>query len=65
VGNFGVTDERRRTIDVVTCINDGQGFATRSDSKLAKVTDLTQLCGLNATSRAPSGPRSNRAAATS
>ena len=40
VGNFGVTDERRRTIDFVTYINDGQGFATRKDSKLDKVTDL-------------------------
>lgn len=47
VGNFGVTDERRRTIDFVTYINDGQGFATREDSKLTKVTDLKQLCGLN------------------
>ncbi|MFI5681466.1 ABC transporter substrate-binding protein [Streptomyces cellulosae] len=47
VGNFGVTDERRRTIDFVTYINDGQGFATRKDSKLTKVTDLKQLCGLN------------------
>jgi polar amino acid transport system substrate-binding protein len=47
VGNFGVTDERRRTIDFVTYINDGQGFATRADSKLTAVTDLTQLCGLN------------------
>ncbi|MFG2345279.1 ABC transporter substrate-binding protein [Streptomyces phaeochromogenes] len=47
VGNFGVTDERRRTIDFVTYINDGQGFATRADSKLDKVTDLAQLCGLN------------------
>jgi polar amino acid transport system substrate-binding protein len=47
VGNFGVTDERRRTIDFVTYINDGQGFATRADSKLSKVTDLKQLCGLN------------------
>ncbi|MFD3313601.1 ABC transporter substrate-binding protein [Streptomyces sp. NPDC058694] len=47
VGNFGVTDERRRTIDFVTYINDGQGFATREDSKLKKVTDLAQLCGLN------------------
>ncbi|MFI8518271.1 ABC transporter substrate-binding protein [Streptomyces sp. NPDC085481] len=46
-GNFGVTEERRRTIDFVTYINDGQGFATRSDSKLGKVTDLTRLCGLN------------------
>ncbi|MDQ1039641.1 polar amino acid transport system substrate-binding protein [Streptomyces sp. V3I8] len=47
VGNFGVTDERRRTIDFVTYINDGQGLATREDSKLDKVTDLAQLCGLN------------------
>ncbi|MFD3381093.1 MULTISPECIES: ABC transporter substrate-binding protein [unclassified Streptomyces] len=47
VGNFGVTDERRRTIDFVTYINDGQGFATREDSKLDRVTDLAQLCGLN------------------
>ncbi|MDH6627399.1 polar amino acid transport system substrate-binding protein [Streptomyces sp. LBL] len=47
VGNFGVTDERRKAIDFVTYINDGQGFATREDSKLTKVTDLKQLCGLN------------------
>ncbi|GHA59694.1 ABC transporter substrate-binding protein [Streptomyces tauricus] len=47
VGNFGVTDERRKTIDFVTYINDGQGFATRKDSDLDKVTDLAQLCGLN------------------
>ncbi|WP_369257247.1 transporter substrate-binding domain-containing protein [Streptomyces sp. R35] len=45
--NFGVTDERRKVIDFVTYINDGQGFATRSDSKLTKITDLKQLCGLN------------------
>ncbi|MFB8037723.1 ABC transporter substrate-binding protein [Streptomyces sp. NPDC056004] len=45
-GNFGVTEERRRTIDFVTYINDGQGFAVRDDSELKKVTDLTQLCGL-------------------
>ncbi|MFF4353904.1 ABC transporter substrate-binding protein [Streptomyces sp. NPDC001530] len=45
--NFGVTDERRKTIDFVTYINDGQGFATRKDSKLTKITDLKQLCGLN------------------
>jgi len=45
--NFGVTDERRKTIDFVTYINDGQGFATRKDSKLSEVTDLKQLCGLN------------------
>lgn len=45
-GNFGVTDERRKTIDFVTYINDGQGFAVRDDSKLKNVTELTQLCGL-------------------
>ena len=37
--NFGVTDERRKTIDFVTYINDGQGFATRKDSGLSMVTD--------------------------
>ncbi|MFJ7996354.1 ABC transporter substrate-binding protein [Streptomyces sp. NPDC096310] len=45
-GNFGVTDERRRTIDFVTYINDGQGFAVREDDTgLGKVTRLDQLCG--------------------
>jgi polar amino acid transport system substrate-binding protein len=47
VGNFGVTDERRGTIDFVTYINDGRGFATREDSDPDKVTDLAQLCGRN------------------
>jgi polar amino acid transport system substrate-binding protein len=46
VGNFGVTDERRKTIDFVTYINDGQGFAARKDSTLGRITDLRQLCGL-------------------
>ncbi|MFF9196417.1 ABC transporter substrate-binding protein [Streptomyces sp. NPDC014779] len=45
-GNFGVTEERRKTIDFVTYVNDGQGFAARADSALAAVTDLSQLCGL-------------------
>ncbi|MER6476980.1 ABC transporter substrate-binding protein [Streptomyces filamentosus] len=45
-GNFGVTEERRKTIDFVTYVNDGQGFAARADSSLGEVTDLTQLCGL-------------------
>ncbi|KOU10021.1 MULTISPECIES: ABC transporter substrate-binding protein [Streptomyces] len=45
-GNFGVTEERRRTIDFVTYINDGQGFAAREESDLSEVTDLRQLCGL-------------------
>lgn len=44
-GNFGVTKERLKTIDFVTYINDGQGFAVRDDSPLKKVTDLTELCG--------------------
>ncbi|MET9294623.1 ABC transporter substrate-binding protein [Streptomyces sp. NPDC003077] len=44
-GNFGVTEERRRVIDFVTYINDGQGFAAREDSPLRKVTSLEQLCG--------------------
>ncbi|CAM5228182.1 ABC transporter substrate-binding protein [Streptomyces aurantiogriseus] len=47
VSNFGVTTERLKTIDFVTYINDGQGFAARKDSELKKVTDLKQLCGLN------------------
>ncbi|MFJ7129839.1 ABC transporter substrate-binding protein [Streptomyces sp. NPDC098101] len=45
-GNFGVTEERRKTIDFVTYVNDGQGFAARADSPLKEITDLTQLCGL-------------------
>ncbi|MFE6688143.1 ABC transporter substrate-binding protein [Streptomyces sp. NPDC057743] len=45
-GNFGVTDDRRKTLDFVTYINDGQGFAVRGDSPLSKITSLTQLCGL-------------------
>ena len=45
-GNFGVTDDRRRTIDFVTYVNDGQGFAVRAGSSLKKVTSLRQLCGL-------------------
>ncbi|MFF3749472.1 ABC transporter substrate-binding protein [Streptomyces sp. NPDC002018] len=45
-GNFGVTDERRKTLDFVTYINDGQGFAVRKDdTSLGKVTRLDQLCG--------------------
>ncbi|MCX5195410.1 ABC transporter substrate-binding protein [Streptomyces sp. NBC_00249] len=47
-GNFGVTAERLKTIDFVTYVNDGQGFAVRTgNTKLTgQVTDLTQLCGL-------------------
>ncbi|MCX4822079.1 ABC transporter substrate-binding protein [Streptomyces sp. NBC_01142] len=46
-GNFGVTEERRRTIDFVTYINDGQGFAALKSSKLTKISDFTDLCGLH------------------
>ncbi|WP_093607756.1 ABC transporter substrate-binding protein [Streptomyces indicus] len=47
-GNFGVTTERLKTIDFVTYINDGQGFAVKKgNTELGKkVTDLVQLCGL-------------------
>ncbi|WP_328724470.1 ABC transporter substrate-binding protein [Streptomyces sp. NBC_00259] len=47
-GNFGVTTERLKTIDFVTYINDGQGFAVRkgNTSLGKKVSELTQLCGL-------------------
>ncbi len=51
-GNFGVTDERRKAIDFVTYINDGQGFAVRKDSPLKKVGSLRQLCGLTVATRA-------------
>ncbi|WP_329572497.1 ABC transporter substrate-binding protein [Kitasatospora sp. NBC_01266] len=45
-GNFGVTAARLKTIDFVTYIDDGQGFAVRKDNTgLTDVTDLTQLCG--------------------
>ncbi|MFF2543777.1 ABC transporter substrate-binding protein [Kitasatospora sp. NPDC058063] len=46
-GNFGVTAARLRTIDFVTYIDDGQGFAVRKDNTAVQpVTDLVQLCGL-------------------
>lgn len=47
-GNFGVTTERLKTIDFVTYINDGQGFAVKKGNTDlgTKVTGLTQLCGL-------------------
>ncbi|MDH6539773.1 ABC transporter substrate-binding protein [Streptomyces lavendulae] len=47
-GNFGVTAERLKTIDFVTYVNDGQGFAVRTGSTAltGRVTDLTSLCGL-------------------
>ncbi|MFC5803344.1 ABC transporter substrate-binding protein [Streptomyces formicae] len=47
-GNFGVTAERLKTVDFVTYINDGQGFAVKKGSTVLKtrVGDLTELCGL-------------------
>ncbi|WP_030380215.1 MULTISPECIES: ABC transporter substrate-binding protein [unclassified Streptomyces] len=47
-GNFGVTAARLKTIDFVTYIDDGQGFAVKKGSTTLKkkITDLTQLCGL-------------------
>ncbi|MEU0403388.1 ABC transporter substrate-binding protein [Streptomyces sp. NPDC006197] len=47
-GNFGVTTERLKTIDFVTYINDGQGFAVKKGNTTLgdRVTDLTRLCGL-------------------
>lgn len=47
-GNFGVTAERLKTIDFVTYINDGQGFAVKTGNTTltTQVSDLTQLCGL-------------------
>ncbi|MEU9227813.1 ABC transporter substrate-binding protein [Streptomyces massasporeus] len=47
-GNFGVTAQRLRTVDFVTYINDGQGFAVKKGTTTLKkkVTDLTELCGL-------------------
>ncbi|MFC7304458.1 ABC transporter substrate-binding protein [Streptomyces monticola] len=44
-GNFGVTEERLKTIDFVTYINDGQGFSVRRDDGQKKITSLEQLCG--------------------
>ncbi|WP_316526302.1 ABC transporter substrate-binding protein [Kitasatospora brasiliensis] len=46
-GNFGVTAARLKTIDFVTYIDDGQGFAVKKDNTaIQPVTDLVQLCGL-------------------
>jgi polar amino acid transport system substrate-binding protein len=44
-GNFAVTEARKKIVDFVTYINDGQGFVVRADDPLPPVTDLTQLCG--------------------
>ncbi|MFJ5151799.1 ABC transporter substrate-binding protein [Streptomyces sp. NPDC088353] len=46
-GNFGVTTERLKTIDFVTYIDDGQGFAVKKGNTAfgKRITDLAQLCG--------------------
>lgn len=46
-GNFGVTEARKKTIDFVTYVNDGQGFAVRADDdRVTRVDGLVSLCGL-------------------
>ncbi|WP_329498029.1 ABC transporter substrate-binding protein [Kitasatospora herbaricolor] len=46
-GNFGVTTARLKTIDFVTYIDDGQGFAVKKDNtSVQAVTEVGQLCGL-------------------
>ncbi|MFJ9518318.1 ABC transporter substrate-binding protein [Kitasatospora sp. NPDC101801] len=46
-GNFGVTTARLKTIDFVTYINDGQGFAVKKDNTAQQpVKEIAQLCGL-------------------
>ncbi|MFE3106672.1 ABC transporter substrate-binding protein [Kitasatospora indigofera] len=46
-GNFGVTTARLKTIDFVTYIDDGQGFAVKKDNTTVQaVTEVGQLCGL-------------------
>ncbi|MFE2414310.1 ABC transporter substrate-binding protein [Kitasatospora sp. NPDC059408] len=44
--DLGVTEEREQAVDFVLYTTDGTGFAVRDDSKLTRVTDLQQLCGL-------------------
>ncbi|MFJ8043065.1 ABC transporter substrate-binding protein [Kitasatospora sp. NPDC096147] len=46
-GNFGVTTARLKTIDFVTYINDGQGFAVKKDDTARQpVKEIADLCGL-------------------
>ncbi|GAB2686599.1 ABC transporter substrate-binding protein [Saccharopolyspora gloriosae] len=44
-GNFGVTEERKKTIDFATYVQDGQGFAVRAGDPGGPITDVTRLCG--------------------
>ena len=45
-GNFGVTEQRKKTIDFVTYYDDGYGLAVPAGSPVTKVTAFTDLCGL-------------------
>jgi polar amino acid transport system substrate-binding protein len=44
--NFGVTKAREQVVDFATYLTDGQSFLAPRDSKLDKVTKITDLCGL-------------------
>jgi polar amino acid transport system substrate-binding protein len=44
--NFGVTGPREKVVDFATYLTDGQAFLAPSDSRLDKVSELTDLCGL-------------------
>lgn len=44
--NFGVTRAREQVVDFASYLTDGQAFLASSNSKLDKVTGLTDLCGL-------------------
>jgi polar amino acid transport system substrate-binding protein len=45
-GNFGVTEERKQTVDFVTYYDDGYGFAVRAGSPIKHVNAVGDLCGL-------------------
>jgi polar amino acid transport system substrate-binding protein len=45
--NFGVTKAREQVVDFASYLTDGQSFLAASSSKLDKVTDITDVCGLN------------------
>lgn len=45
--NFGVTKAREQVVDFASYLTDGQSFLAPSSGKLAKVTAVTDVCGLN------------------
>lgn len=45
--NFGVTKAREQVVDFATYLTDGQAFLAPAAGKLDKVTDITDVCGLN------------------